>query len=608
MRFAPSSLAGRRFAIGSNLFAIVGLSIAVGLGQPRAADIDLDFDTEPPQFFGHAERRSEGGNPGGYISVTDALNGQRGAIIFPPVDTGGAFSIGADLRVGGGTDMPADGFSFNFARPGDPVLDDGEDWASSPTGEGNLPEEGTTTGLAIGFDEWFSGGDDVIGMSIRIDNVLVRQIEFPTLNGELADLTSLQTGPLVDDGADPLDHLGWARLEISLDADSNLTIAYKGLEVFNEVVAYEAGVGQLVFGGRTGGSNGNHHIDNISIKTGAGEFDLNFDTALPQFFGDAQRRNDGGNPGGYVSVTDALNGQRGAIIFAPVDTGGAFSIGADLRVGGGTDMPADGFSFNFARPGDPVLDDGEDWASSPTGEGNLPEEGTTTGLAIGFDEWFSGGDDVIGMSIRIDNVLVRQIEFPTLNGELADLTSLQTGPLVDDGADPLDHLGWARLEISLDADSNLTIAYKGLEVFNEVVAYEAGVGQLVFGGRTGGSNGNHHIDNISIRTAGVVAAPPGGPQLAGDCDQNGVRDISDLICNIKILFPGFLLLPREGAADPCVSGDGSVSVLDVNGDGSFTSSDALYLANFLFIGGPPPTQGEECFLTAGECAVSLGCE
>ncbi len=355
-------------------------------------------------------------------------------------------------------------------------------------------------------------------------------------------------------------------------------------------------------------------IVGLSIAVGLGQphaedLDLDFDTEPPQFFGDAQRRNEGGNPGGYVSVTDALNGQRGAIIFPPVDTGGAFSIGADLRVGGGTDRPADGFSFNFARPDDPVLDDGEDWASSPTGEGNLPEEGTTTGLAIGFDEWFSGGDDVVGMSVRIDNELVAQIEFPTLNGALDDLTSLQTGPLVDDGADPLDHLGWARLEISLDADSKLRITYKGLEVFNEVVAYEAGVGQLVFGGRTGGANGNHHIDNISIRTAGVVGGPPGGgPQLAGDCDQNGVRDISDLICNVKILFPGFLLLSREGAADPCVSGDGSVSVLDVNGDSVFNGSDALYLANFLFIGGPPPTQGEECFVTTGECAVSLGCE
>ena len=67
--------------IGSNLFAIVGLSIAVGLGQPHAEDLDLDFDTEPPQFFGHAERRSEGGNPGGYVSVTDRGCPHRHALL-----------------------------------------------------------------------------------------------------------------------------------------------------------------------------------------------------------------------------------------------------------------------------------------------------------------------------------------------------------------------------------------------------------------------------------------------------------------------------------------------------------------------------------------------
>jgi hypothetical protein len=83
---------------------------------------------------------------------------QRGSIVFEDPTGGlpiGGFKIRADLRVGGGTINPADGFSFNLVRPNDPLIGTGAGYAASPTGEGNLPEEGATTGLAIGFDEWF---------------------------------------------------------------------------------------------------------------------------------------------------------------------------------------------------------------------------------------------------------------------------------------------------------------------------------------------------------------------------------------------------------------------------------------------------------------------
>ncbi|MCA9214326.1 MAG: hypothetical protein KDB27_14740, partial [Planctomycetales bacterium] len=258
-------------------FLALGLSVVLG-ASATATEFNLDFETDPAdlevEFHGTSEwRGSDGFDDSGYLSVTDALNGQRGSIVFPDLANGEslkAFRITADLRVGGGTSSPADGFSFNFARPGDPVLDDGEGWASSPTNEANLPEEGTTTGLAIGFDEWYSGGRDVIGMSIRIDNELVDQAAFPKLNGTVDDDQSLQT--VLEDGItgvfdDELqDQMGWARLEMELCAN-NLTVSYKGREVFNRTVEYAPSPGQLVFGGRTGDANSYHHIDNISIAT-----------------------------------------------------------------------------------------------------------------------------------------------------------------------------------------------------------------------------------------------------------------------------------------------------------------------------------------------------
>ena len=99
-------------------------------------------------------------------------------------------------------------------------------------------------------------------MSIRVDNKLVNQIPFPTLNGDVDDKTSLQTGPAGSVEED----LGWARLSIKLCAN-NLTVTYKDVTVFNQVVEYDATPGLLVFGGRTGGTNAFHHIDNMVVKT-----------------------------------------------------------------------------------------------------------------------------------------------------------------------------------------------------------------------------------------------------------------------------------------------------------------------------------------------------
>ena len=209
-----------------------------------------------------------------YIEITSNLVNQRGSIVFED-PTGGlpisGFKIRADLRVGGGTTNPADGFSFNFVRPNDPLIGTGTGYAASPTGAGNLPEEGSTTGLAIGFDEWFSGGSDTIGLSIRLDNTILREIPLGTRNGAVGDITSLQTGPLGPQGQSDDTLLGWSPIEISLDT-GRLSISWKGNEVFSEFVNWTPSPGQVVLGGRTGGSRAHHHMDNLYVEvTGANE-------------------------------------------------------------------------------------------------------------------------------------------------------------------------------------------------------------------------------------------------------------------------------------------------------------------------------------------------
>ena len=230
--------------------------------------VDFDVNALPDEtvLIGSAEVRAEGGDPGGYLKVTDAANGERSTIIFPDL-TGDtpvtSLNIKADLRVGGGTDSPADGFSFNLARPDDPVVTagDGNGFAAAPAGEQNLPEEGTQTGIGVGFDEWFSGDGDVIGLSVRVDNELVSQVELPTKNGALDDITSLQTGPN-DDG---INNLGWAPFEIDLNSAGQLKVSYKGNLYVDEQLDVEPFAGRLVFAGRTGGANSAHHIDNLLL-------------------------------------------------------------------------------------------------------------------------------------------------------------------------------------------------------------------------------------------------------------------------------------------------------------------------------------------------------
>jgi hypothetical protein len=128
--------------------------------------------------------RATGGNPGGYVALTDNMNNDSLAIVLPQLDfyTNAssvispspirAFKIDVDVRIGNPTNVdsaPADGFSISFARPNDPALLSAMGgviygWAGgaslaeaqagpNPTGGAfNTPENGVRQGLSIVFD------------------------------------------------------------------------------------------------------------------------------------------------------------------------------------------------------------------------------------------------------------------------------------------------------------------------------------------------------------------------------------------------------------------------------------------------------------------------
>jgi hypothetical protein len=213
----------------------------------------------------------------GYLAITQttpllSAHGMRSGIIFDDFDAGlvvAGFTFSCDVRIGAGSDSPADGFSLNFVRADDPVIlnNNGSGFACHPAGcgtESNLPEEGTTTGLSICFDAWDSGAPDVIGLTIRVDNTIITNIAMPTLNGACTNPASLQTGP----NSGGVAGLCWQPLFVQLTSGGLLNVSYKGNAFLtNFVVNFAPSAGRLVFAGRTGGAWQEQDVDNITIDT-----------------------------------------------------------------------------------------------------------------------------------------------------------------------------------------------------------------------------------------------------------------------------------------------------------------------------------------------------
>jgi CotH kinase protein/Lamin Tail Domain/Chitobiase/beta-hexosaminidase C-terminal domain len=277
--------------------------------------------------------------------------------------------------------------------------------------------------------------------------------------------------------------------------------------------------------------------------------------------GSGQWRPSGGATGaagdGYFSITDAASGQSATLIFNDIDNGRVvtgFTFEADLRIGGSTSgSPADGFSISYCSAGDPVVSraNGTGWAGTdgetgtdvdPNASG-LPEEGTSTGVSVGFDSWQSGGirgvQDVIGISLRNDGPLVAQFPVPLMPGNIYYATpnpppfvadgsgtygnlppvdpnyhkSLQTGPLnpAYNSADITTSwalLHWEHLNFSYDPAGGFHLSWKGVELTPSAglpLVFRPRNGRLVIGGRTGGANQNHHIDNVALATSVAVA-------------------------------------------------------------------------------------------------------
>ena len=116
-------------------------------------------------------------------------------------------------------------------------------------------------------------------------------------------------------------------------------------------------------------------------------------------------------------------------------------------------------------------------------------------------------------------------------------------------------------------------------------------------GRQGGHSLGALIDEVRLTPSALTpgqflfipCAGPEGSQLAGDCNQDGAVDLSDVVCLLGHLFQGN---PEDL---PCGTDTANLGLMDCNQDGGTDLSDAIYKLAFLFQGGPPPDLGTACF-------------
>jgi hypothetical protein len=186
--------------------------------------------------------------------------------------------------------------------------------------------------------------------------------------------------------------------------------------------------------------------------------------------------NGGVGDSGCLHLTDALNSQNGAFVIQPLLGGAqvsAIAAAFDVREGGGTATPADGFSFNWA-------------ANLTDGTVGGAETGTGNGLSIAFRIYIGNGNadnppsPYIGVKYKGNFIATTQIP----------ASQLDTGS------------GFRTMLLRVDPDGKLYLAYGDRVLYNglQLPNYTfITAGKFGFYGRTGGANENQWFDNIRIQ-------------------------------------------------------------------------------------------------------------
>ncbi|MCJ7786426.1 MAG: M28 family peptidase, partial [Desulfobacterales bacterium] len=204
------------------------------------------------------------------------------------------------------------------------------------------------------------------------------------------------------------------------------------------------------------------------------------------------------------------------------------------------------------------------------------EEQGLLGSAAYAEKAYNRGDTILGVfnfdmiayDGNKDNIIEVHCGSPSANQALADLLigsisdyglGLSPQKIISGTTGGSDHASFW--------DYNFP-AILGIEDFQDFNAYYHQTGDRVSAFDT-----SYYVDftKAAVASFSILA----NPYMIGDANRDGQLNVSDAIYLINYLFKG------GPAPNPIQTGD-------VNCDGKINVSDVVYLINYLFKGGPPP--------------------
>ena len=369
---------------------------------------------------------------GGILQLTPASNNSRGIVTLPAVGATSPTGFSARFKLIVSNAGGADGLSFNYGA----LLT-----GTTLTGTASLETGMVSAGLVVTFGEF---GDD--RMEVRYNNKILSAVYVPFASA---------AGKSVDVTVTPL-----GLLTLTVDGVTITTV-----NLGADYVAAAKSTWQFAFAARTGGSNSQHAIDDLTIDalqiaygTTANFVESTFGAALPtgwNLFGNASL--DTAN--NELILTPNAGNRVGAFVLPALGATSptAFSAQFDYRAADGSG--ADGTSFNYG-----VI------PASPTGS----DQGiATAGLVVQMTEFGT------------DRILIKY-----------DGTTLQTGNVNLSGP-------FRRVSIDVAADGAIAVSVNGTVAVSATLpagylSATKTAWQFAFGSKTGGSTNKHSLRNVSI--------------------------------------------------------------------------------------------------------------
>jgi trimeric autotransporter adhesin len=377
---------------------------------------------------------------GGILQLTPASNNSRGIVTLPAVGATSPTGFSARFKLIVSNAGGADGLSFNYGA----LLT-----GTTLTGTASLETGMVSAGLVVTFGEF---GDD--RMEVRYNNKILSAVYVPFASA---------AGKPVDVTVTPL-----GLLTLTVDGVTITTV-----NLGADYVAAAKSTWQFAFAARTGGSNSQHAIDDLTIDalqiaygTTANFVESTFGAALPtgwNLFGNASL--DTAN--NELILTPNAGNRTGAFVLPALGATSptAFSAQFDYRAADGSG--ADGTSFNYG-----VI------PASPTGS----DQGiATAGLVVQMTEFGT------------DRILIKY-----------DGTTLQTGNVNLSGP-------FRRVSIDVAASGAIAVSVNGTVAVSATLpagylSATKTAWQFAFGSKTGGSTNKHSLRNVSIaRPRGLPA-------------------------------------------------------------------------------------------------------